>query len=124
MRRTALRLSYFLIPIVAIGGFMFVQQQMDGLAPAPPAAIPSQSVPETIPITAPQAQPTILAPEDTAESLAPETDRSNWPTSTIIQSSYDGSTELRPASFRRPSERIDTARAQTGQYLLTDPDQF
>lgn len=122
MRRIAVRLSYIAIPIVAIVAFMFIQQQMDGLAPAPPASVPSTTTPTTPAVSRPQ-QPTVLAPEDSVDNshqTAPV-----WPATNILQSSYD-TLEPNPAvptAFPK-SNFPSTASAKNDAFLVTDPDKF
>ena len=116
MRRFIVRLSYIVLPIIAICAFLFVQQQMDGLAPAPPAAIPSQNGLDTKPVTPLPPQPTILAPEDSV-SLPTEPIK-NWPSVPVRNSSHaiEGSDTIR-------RHHVETAEAQANE-LLADPSRY
>jgi hypothetical protein len=87
MRRIAIRISYVAIPVLAIISFMYVQHQIDDLAPAPPVAVPSQSLPAESANT-PQ-QPTILAPEDAAAAPLPNAEQTTWANSSVIQANYE-----------------------------------
>lgn len=89
MRRIAIRISYVAIPVLAVVAFMFVQQQLDGLAPAPPAAVPSSS--QSTPVKPPQTpqQPTVLAPEDAAAAPLPSAQQATGTGTNVIQANYE-----------------------------------
>ena len=104
MRRVALRTSYIAVTLLAVMAFMFVQRQMDGIAPAPPTAVPSAGAEPKNAGPLPQL-PTVLAPEDAQTQPPTATRDTTWDAAPILQSSLDG----QPVRSGRPT--VHTAKS-------------